>query len=69
MQKLKTQESYLGFYTTALKNWVAPNRALLMNSKNSPMFLLCFAASNPSKKVGELALRGVNYILEHIYEE
>jgi three-Cys-motif partner protein len=45
---------------------VAKNPVLLRNEKNSPMFLLCFAGSNPSKSAKGLALKGANYILEHV---
>jgi hypothetical protein len=45
---------------------VAPNPALLRNEKNSPMFLLCFAGSNPNEKAGSLSLKGANHILKHI---
>lgn len=48
------------FYT------VAPNPALLKNEKNSPLFLLCFAGSNPSKAAQELSLKGAKHILEKI---
>ena len=44
---------------------VAPNPAILKNVNNSPLFLLCFAVSNPNKKAQELALRGANHILKH----
>jgi len=40
---------------------VASNPAILRNSCNSPLFLLCFAASNP--KGAEVALRIAEYIL------
>ena len=45
---------------------VAPNPALLLNSNNSPIFLLCFAASNPGNAARGLALKGANHILEHM---
>ena len=45
---------------------VAPNPALLKNAKNSPLFLLCFAMSNPGKSAIELSLKGANHILKHI---
>ena len=45
---------------------VAPNPARLYNEKNSPLFLLCFAGSNPSIKAKRLSLKGANYILNHV---
>jgi len=45
---------------------VAPNPVLLRNDNNAPLFLLCFAGSNPSKKAKERALAGANHILKHI---
>lgn len=44
---------------------VAPNPLILCNSKNSPLFLLCFAIANPSEKAINLALRGAKYILNN----
>jgi three-Cys-motif partner protein len=44
---------------------VAPNPVFLRNKQNSPLFLLCFAGSNPSKAAKELSLKGAKYILEH----
>jgi len=35
----------------------------LRNSKNSPLYMLCFAAANPSPTVAGAALRIANYIL------
>ena len=45
---------------------VAPNPVLLRNDKNSPMFLLCFAGSNPDVKAKALSLRGAKHILDHV---
>jgi three-Cys-motif partner protein len=45
---------------------VAQNPALLRNKMNSPMFLLCFAGSNPNEKARGLSLKGANHILKHI---
>jgi len=44
---------------------VAPNPAILRNVKNSPLFLLCFAVSNPNKGAQDLALKIANHILKH----
>ena len=44
---------------------VSKKPAVLRNTKkNSPLFLLCFAMTNPSKRAKDLALRLANYILE-----
>lgn len=42
---------------------VANNPRVLANSRNVPLFLLCFAAGNPSPKAKEAALRIAQYIL------
>lgn len=47
---------------------VASNPALLRNEKNSPVFLLCFAGSNPDAKAQDTSLRVANHILAHIQE-
>jgi len=45
---------------------VASNPVLFRNEKNSPIFLLCFAGSNPSGKARGLSLKGAKHILDHI---
>ena len=45
---------------------VASNPALLCNDNNSPIFMLCFAGSNPDRKAHDASLRVANYILAHI---
>lgn len=42
---------------------VADNPRILYNSKNSPLFLFCFAVANPKAK--ELAMRGALHILNY----
>ena len=42
---------------------VAENPRVLANSRNVPLFLLCFAAGNPSLKAKEAALRIAQHIL------
>ncbi len=42
---------------------VADNPRVLTNSGGTPLFLLCFAVGNPSKKAVEAALRIAQYIL------
>jgi three-Cys-motif partner protein len=45
---------------------VADNALVLRNPiNNSPLFLLCFAISNPNERAIEVSLRGANYILRH----
>jgi len=44
---------------------VAQNPRILYNTKNSPLFLFCFAISNDSPKAIGLALKGANYILKN----
>lgn len=43
---------------------VSSNSRVLLNGKNSPLFLFCFAVSNPSSKAIGLALKVANYILK-----
>ena len=43
---------------------VAPNPRVLYNSKNSPMFLFCFAVSSDNVKAQRLALNGAEFILK-----
>ena len=42
---------------------VAKNPKVFVNEKRSPMFLFCFAVSNPSKKAQQLALKIAEHIL------
>jgi three-Cys-motif partner protein len=44
---------------------VAENPRILYNTKNSPLFLFCFAVSNDSPKATGLALKGANHILNY----
>jgi len=44
---------------------VAQNPVILKNTNNSPLFLLCFAVSNPNPAAWGLALKGANHILKH----
>jgi len=44
---------------------VAQEPAILKNAMNSPLFLLCFAVSNPNKTAQDLAMRAANHILKH----
>ena len=47
---------------------VSPNAAFLRISTNTPLFLLCFASSNPNQKATELSLRIANHIPNHIHD-
>ena len=44
---------------------VADKAYVFKNNSNTPMFLFCFAISNPSKKVQSIAMRIANYIINH----
>ncbi len=44
---------------------VAENPRILYNTKNSPLFLFCFAVSNNSPSATKLALRGAKHILDY----
>lgn len=44
---------------------VSKNPRIFWNSNNAPIFLFCFAISNPSNKAQGLALRIADYILKH----
>ena len=43
---------------------VSEKNLVLKNSKNSPLFLLCFACSNPSPKAVGLSLKLADYIID-----
>lgn len=43
---------------------VAKNPLKLYNSKNNPLYLLCFAVGNPNPRAKGLALKFANYILQ-----
>lgn len=44
---------------------VADNPRILYDTKNSPLFLFCFAVSNDSHKAIRLALNGADHILKY----
>lgn len=46
-------------------SWVSNNPRIFKNSKNSPMFLFCFAISNESVAAQRLALRIADHILKN----
>lgn len=45
---------------------VAPNPYILRTARRVPLFLLCFAGSNPSEKAKRLSLNIANHILENM---
>lgn len=57
------------FYNTRLAKVfaaVAENPGVLRNSRNNPLYLLCFAVANPSPKAIEPALRIANHLLRDL---
>jgi three-Cys-motif partner protein len=57
------------FILTRLKQTfptVSDQAELLRNERNSPLFLLCFAGSNPSKRASVLSLKAADYILSRM---
>ena len=70
------EESYIKEVNTeSLKNYicsrlstifpaVSQNPKILYNTKNSPLFLFCFAVSNDNEKAIKLAMRVANHILK-----
>ena len=48
---------------------VSDKAALLRNKYNAPLFMLCFAGSNPSPKAKKVSLDVANHLLSHIEEE
>ena len=45
---------------------VSEKAVLLKNEKNSPVFMLCFAGSNPSQKAKKLSLNAADFILSKL---
>jgi hypothetical protein len=45
---------------------VAPKPGVLWNSRNSPLYLLCFAVGNPHDRAKEIALRIANHMLKEM---
>lgn len=56
-------EAYIISRLKSIFQAVAPNPRVFTNEKNSPMFLFCFAISNPSPKAQKLALKIASHIL------
>jgi three-Cys-motif partner protein len=68
LEKKMSTDDIKAFIVRRLKEvfaFVAPNPRLLVNSKGSPLFLFCFAVSNPSTKAIERASGIARHILEH----
>jgi three-Cys-motif partner protein len=65
--KIVDFDALSAFYNDRLRSAfaaVAPNPKRLFNSRNIPLYLLCFAVSNPSPKACGLAMRIAKHILE-----
>jgi three-Cys-motif partner protein len=45
---------------------VSPNAIILRNEKRSPLFMLCFMGSNPSKPARDASLRVADHLLTHL---
>lgn len=45
---------------------VAPGPKVLVNSKNSPLYLLCFAVGNPNQTAKQIALRIAGHLLNKV---
>lgn len=45
---------------------VSPEPKVLVNSKNSPLYLLCFAVGNPNQKAMQIALRIAGHLLNKV---
>jgi three-Cys-motif partner protein len=66
-EKTANLDSISDYFNQRLKTafaGVAKNPLKLYNSKNNPLYLLCFAVSNPNPKANGLALKFANYILQ-----
>jgi three-Cys-motif partner protein len=66
-EKVANLDSISDYFNQRLKSifaGVAENPLKLYNSKNNPLYLLCFAVGNPNPKANGLALKFANYILQ-----
>ena len=66
-EKIANLDSIANYFNQRLKSvfaGVANNPLKLYNSKNNPLYLLCFAIGNPNLKAQGLALRFANHILQ-----
>ena len=67
IQKVANEETLKAYITERLKAVfpnVAANPRMLYNTNNAPLFLFCFAVSNPDNKAFGLALKVANHILK-----
>ena len=65
--KIASPESIAAFYNERLKEVfpaVSPRPAIMRNSRKNPIYLLCFASSNPGKG-GNIAVGIANHLLKH----
>lgn len=63
----KTIAEYICKRLKTVFPWVADNPRILYNSKNSPLFLFCFAVSNESPRAIGLARKVSKHILEKVF--
>lgn len=66
-EKTANLDSISDYFNQRLKSvfeGVAKNPLKLYNSKNNPLYLLCFAVGNPNPKANGLALKFANHILQ-----
>lgn len=66
-EKTANLDSISDYFNQRLKSvfaGVAKNPLKLYNSKNNPLYLLCFAVGNPNPRANGLALKFANYILQ-----
>jgi three-Cys-motif partner protein len=66
-EKVANPDSIAEYFNRRLKSvfaGVANNPLKLYNSKNNPLYLLCFAVGNPNPKANGLALKFANHILQ-----
>lgn len=66
-EKTANLDSIAEYFNHRLKSvfaGVAKNPLKLYNSKNNPLYLLCFAVGNPNPRAKGLALKFANYILQ-----
>jgi len=45
---------------------VVAEPGVLRNSRNNPLYLLCFAVGNPGARAKEIALRIANHLLKEV---
>jgi len=67
IQKVANEETLKAYITERLKAVfpnVAANPRMLYNTNNAPLFLFCFAVSNPDNKAFGLALKVADHILK-----